>query len=386
LRSPSARARPVRTTRRAVIVSQPSSEGVAVCVKDLAAAAVNAGIDVTVVCPAGGQLPGWAEQVGASWVDLAMARQPSVADPRHVVRLRRLMVGADLVHLHSSKAGALGRLALLTLPRRRRPASVFTPHAWSWLAGGRLSPLYKAFELAMSGVTDAVVAVSVAEAAQGARSFGRGRGAAIRVIANGVDLQRFNPDGAVAARPADPLIVCVGRLARQKGQDVAIRALHQLSAPNARLRLVGPGDAVERTILEALAAHLGVGDRIEFYGPSSDPAAHMRAADVIVQPSRWEGLSLTMLEAMACGAAVVASEVPGSELLAGAGVVVPPEDPTALARAIDWVLGDASRGRRLGLAARRKVEIEADLSLTLAANLDLWDELVAARRESSERR
>jgi glycosyltransferase involved in cell wall biosynthesis len=355
---------------------------VAVCVKDLARAGVAAGVDVTVVSPPGGELPDWARQVGASWIELAMSRRPSASDVGHLVRLRRLLVGVDVVHLHSSKAGALGRLALLTLSRRKRPSSVFTPHAWSWWVGGRLGPLYKGFERAVSGVADAIVAVSGAEAVEGARALG-GRGAAsIRVIPNGVDLQRFSPRGPVAPRAADPLVVCVGRLSHQKGQDVAIRALALLAVPSARLRLVGGGDAGQRAALEALADRLGVGDRVEFHGPSADPAAHMRAADVVVQPSRWEGLSLSMLEAMACGAAVVASDVPGSELLtAGAGVVVPSENPQALAGAIGAVLSNQSHAHQLGLAARGRVEREANLLVSLAANLDLWDEIVAAHRE-----
>ena len=89
-------------------------------------------------------------------------------------------------------------------------------------------------------------------------------------------------------------------------------------------------------------------------------------------------MSLVFLEAMASGATIVVSDVAGSEVVAGAGVVVPREDPDALARAIDQLLSDPHRRKRLGAAARRASK-SYDLDTTLERNLDLWSTLAHRR-------
>ena len=117
------------------------------------------------------------------------------------------------------------------LRRRQRPMIVFTPHAWSWSVGGRLAPLYRTIERLLGRRSDAIVAVSEAEAEQGRAVLG-GAARNMSVIVNGVDRDRFSPVGPSAERdPSVPLIVCVGRLCEQKGQDIAIRALSRLREP-----------------------------------------------------------------------------------------------------------------------------------------------------------
>src|SRR4051795_6435338 len=97
---------------RALLVSQPTSEGVPVCVAALAAAAVDAGWDVRVACPADGPLQEWATAGGAEWIDLPLRREPGVGDLAQIRRVHSMLPSADIVHLHSSKAGAVGRAAL----------------------------------------------------------------------------------------------------------------------------------------------------------------------------------------------------------------------------------------------------------------------------------
>ena len=366
-----------------LIVSQPVDYGVAVFVGQLTAAAVAAGHRVTVVSPGPdhGPLAGWVRRAGADHRILNMARSPAVRDVFDLVALRRLQRGRDVVHLHSSKAAALGRVAALTLGRRRRPAVVVTAHYWSWLVGGRWASLYRWIERRLARRCDAIVAVSEGEAKEGRAVLGAS--APIELISNGVDRDRFSPDGRPADRDHDvPLLVCVGRLSRQKGQDVAIRALARSNDRTARLRLVGAESAEgERARLEALAGSLGVAGRIEWRGAVEDTGPEYRAADVVVAPSRWDGLSLALLEAMASGATIVASEVNGSESLGDAGVIVPPDDPEALAEAIDRLLEDAPRRRRLGEAARTRSG-SFDLATTMQRNLDLWSGLTIGSAEA----
>jgi glycosyltransferase involved in cell wall biosynthesis len=132
--------------------------------------------------------------------------------------------------------------------------------------------------------------------------------------------------------PADaPLAVCPGRLTRQKGQDVLLAAWPAIRrrCPAARLVLVGDGD-----LAEPLRARAAPG--VTFAGAVDDVRDWLTAADLVVLPSRWEGLSLVLLEAMACGRSVVVSDVPGlgEALGPGTGECVPAEDPAALAEAV----------------------------------------------------
>ena len=369
---------------KVLIVAQPTEYGVAICVRQQAEAAVAAGHEVVVACPdeSRGPLAGWIAETGAEHVVMNLRRQPGLADFGAVSRLRRLSRNRDIVHVHSSKAGAVGRIAVTTLPRKQRPAVVFTTHYWSWQVGGKLAPLYLWIERLLAPRTDAIVAVSEQEAEEGRASLGGGADR-ITVIPNGVDREHFSQEGEVADRSDDPLVVCVGRLSKQKGQDIAIKAMSMMENQQARLRLVGdeypPG---ERERLQNLADSLGVADRIEWWGKVADAAPQFRAADVVIAPSRWEGMSLVFLEAMACGSAMIVADVAGSQALGSAGVVVPVEDPESLAKEIDALLADPAGRRQLALAARER-SATFDLDLTLNRTLELWAEL-AGRRERSQ--
>ena len=356
-----------------LIVSQATSEGVAVCVRDLIEAAVSSGYHVTIACPATGNLAAWATERGAAWERLEMRRSPHHSDIAAIVRVRRLARKHSLVHLHSSKAGTVGRLALASLGRRR-PPSVFTPHGWSWLVGGWLSPLYRIIERILLPVTSAVVAVSAEERSTGLNALGIGA-ARIRVIPNGVDISRFAPDGPVATRTDEPLLVSVGRLSYQRGPDTAVAALALMRTPEARLRLVGEGDDLPS--IERQVRALGLTARVELPGFRPDPAPDLRAADVVMIPSRYDGMALVLLEAMACGAAIVATDVAGASALDGAGILVPPADPEALAAAADELLADANRRQSLGRAARTRVVQHYCLRRSIDDTFRLWRELGA---------
>jgi glycosyltransferase involved in cell wall biosynthesis len=356
---------------RILIVSQATTDGVAVCVRDLVQAAVNNRYEVTVACPSTGNLAAWVQERGAAWERLDMRRSPHPSDILAVARIRRLARASNLVHLHSSKAGVAGRLALASLGRRR-PPSVFTPHGWSWLVGGRLAPAYRLIEWLMIPVTTAVVAVSDEERSLGQAVLGS-RAARIEVNPNGVDLSRFCPRGPVASRPGEPLVVCVGRLCHARAPDVAVAALALMRTPAVCLRLVGKGE--DQAAIENQASELGLTGRVELAGFRPDPAPDLRSADVVVVPSRYDAMALVLLEAMACGAAIVATRVPGSAALGGAGEIVPVDDPGALAEAVDALLADPARRRLLGLAARDRVVEQYSLQSSLEGTMGLWRRL-----------
>jgi glycosyltransferase involved in cell wall biosynthesis len=365
---------PAPPSRRVLLVSQPTVGGCAVHVRDLARHAAAAGWDVTVACPTDGSLAGWLADDPVRVVPVAMTRSPGPADVGAVRALRRLVAAADVVHLHSSKGAAVGRAALALLgPRHRRPGSAFTPHGWSWWVGGSLAPAYRLVERALAGLTDVTIAVSEEERRHGEAALGPRAARRLRVIGNGVDVDRFSPDGPVAPRRGAPLVVCVGRFDYAKGQDRAIAVLAALRSPGARLRLVGDGPA--RAALAAAAGRLGVADRLELAGTIDDVAPHLRAADVVILPSRWEALSIGMLEAMACGAPVVGFPVGGATQLDAAGRLVPDGDVAAMAAAVDALLADPAARRELGTAARQLVLDRFRADRRRDDVLEVWEEL-----------
>jgi glycosyltransferase involved in cell wall biosynthesis len=292
-----------------------------------------------------------------------------------IVRTRALLADADIVQLHSSKAGAVGRLAAATLTRRRPPI-IFTPHGWSWFVGGRLGPLYKRFERWAARRADVITPVSALELAQGLKILGGE--AKFKLMENGVDLVEYSGIGDTAPRSVDPLLVQVGRLAAQKGQDRSIRALALLSDKRVRLRLVGDGP--EHQALAKVAQACGVAERVEFVG-ASDPRPHLRAADVVVLPSRWEGMSLVLLEAMAVGKAIVHSNCGGSDVLRGCGVLIEHrDDEVSIAELVchlSRLLDSPSERVELGRLARQRVEERHSLSRVTSGYARLWDELAS---------
>jgi glycosyltransferase involved in cell wall biosynthesis len=188
----------------------------------------------------------------------------------------------------------------------------------------------------------------------------------IRTIRNGV------PDLGLVSRPSPPAgaIAVVARLDRQKGIDVLLDALAEV--PDASAVIVGDGP--ERGALVAQAAALGLSGRVTFLGWRDDVRAQLESVDVLVLPSRYEGLPLVVLEAMLAGVPVVATEVGGlRECIEPerTGVLVPPGDPRALAAALRRLLGDADRRERLAAAARE----EAVRRFTAKAMADAYERL-----------
>jgi len=188
----------------------------------------------------------------------------------------------------------------------------------------------------------------------------------VRIVPCGVDTTLFRTRGPAAPRGDRFRLLTVGRLVERKGVATVLRALAELvPALDAELVIVGgPGSAglatdpeVQR--LTALAARLGIADRIRFTGrlPAPQVAAHHRAADVVVATPWYEPFGLVPLEAMACGRPFVGSAVGGllDTVRDGEnGLLVPPRDPTALVAALRLMAADPALRARLGAAARRR--------------------------------
>jgi glycosyltransferase involved in cell wall biosynthesis len=168
------------------------------------------------------------------------------------------------------------------------------------------------------------------------------------------------------------LVVAVGRLVEQKNHELAIRAIAQV--PDATLWVVGDGPL--RSKLEHLATELGA--PVVFTGVRRDARALMGAADAVVMPSRWEGLPLTALEALASGTPLVATSVRGLRELVtdGENALLVPEEPDALAEALRRVLDDRELAARLSEAGLRVEGAGSDAAL-VESFLALYERLAA---------
>ncbi len=227
----------------------------------------------------------------------------------------------------------------------------------------------RSWEQAAARWTDVILCVSESERLEGERAGLRARW---RVVPNGVDLNRLvaaTEQDRIAARARlgegeGPLVVCVGRLSKQKGQDVLLDAWARVLqvVPSARLVLVGEGP--ERPTLERRRVA-----GVHFAGERADVADWLAAADVVAMPSRWEGMSLVMLETMAVGRSIVATDVAGvkESLPQGYGGIVPTEDASDLAAAVVERLIDPKLRVVEERTVRRLVERNHDLRRTLAS-------------------
>jgi glycosyltransferase involved in cell wall biosynthesis len=305
--------------------------------------------------------------------DGPLARQGAFADWLHERRIA-------LVHTHSYKPNLQARLQAAALGPVGLPlvAHYHNQYDNKWQADGSL-PL----DRRLAERSAALVACSAAVASHIQDRLGLGAGRVL-VVPNGVDAERFHPadprGGRLAARQrlaaplgisaddptlaTQPWIALVGRLCRQKGQDLLLRAAARLRTahPDARWLLVGSADdSASRDDLLALAQALKLPpDRVSLPGHVQDMPSLYQAIDLLAAPSRWEGYGLMLVEAMACGTPIVASragaipEVVGDDRPGappgppGPASLVAVDDVDALAAALDTLLRDpalrAARG------------------------------------------
>ncbi len=350
-----------------LMVSQPTVAGVAQCVRDWASGLRDRGWRVEAACPADGWLH---ESLTADGIvtHLWQSQRSPTAGLRQESRdLSKILtaVDPDVVFLHGSKAGLIGRLVL-----RGKSPTAFAPHSWSFEAvTGSVGAVALRWERFAARWTARFVCVSEAERDLGLRSRINGRYVVAR---NGVDLQALAPRAdrsalrqALGIPEATEALVCVGRLCEQKGQDVLLRAWPDIRTPQRSLTLVGDGP--DRTALE----HLAPTDGVVFTGDVERARAldWMAAADLVLVPSRWEGMALVPLESLAQGTPVIASDVNGSReaITDEVGGLCPPDDPTALAAVVNrWLDATAGRADEIRQACRERVAGDFDLRATIA--------------------
>lgn len=300
--------------------------------------------------------------------------------------LRR--AGYTVVHTHTSKAGFVGRLAAKLAGV---PVVLHTVHGFAFHEES--SPftirLYAAMERLAAHAADCVVTVSEFHR-EWANRLGIGNVDKVVAIPNGISAERVRPSRSRAAMRAaldidghECVILSCGRLAPQKGLEYLLQAV-----PLLRSRLTRPpkvllvGDGPARGGLETLAKNLGVLQEVRFLGFRSDIGDLLEAADLVVLPSLREGLSITLLEAMAARKPIVTTSI-GSNLevtqRGAAALLVPPKDARALAEAIVRLASTPTEADRLAEAAFARYTANYTEERMLNGYLDRYQQLLGRR-------
>jgi starch synthase len=302
---------------------------------------------------------------------------------------------ADLVHSHTWYANLAGHLASLRygIPHVMTVHSLEPLRPWKaeQLGGGYALSSWAEKVAATSAA--AVIAVSDGMRADVQAAYPDIPAERIRVIRNGIDTTEYAPDDGTdvlvkhGVDPSRPYVIFVGRITRQKGLPVLLRAAASLDESAQLVLCAGAPDTPElATEVADLVAGLQASRTGVIWIPEMLPKASviqlLSHSLAFVCPSVYEPLGIVNLEAMACGTAVVASRVGGIPEVVDDGVtglLVPPDDPAALAQALNALLRDPARSRAYGAAGRSRAVGEFSWTTVAAATTALYAELVTPR-------
>jgi len=328
------------------------------------------------------------ERAGIEVKIVEMKRSISpISDLACLWRLFLLMKGDhyDIVHTHSSKAGFLGRIAAKMAGTK---VILYTPHGLYFLGQrGLRKRFYLSLERFAGLFTDKLIAVSQSERAEviNNKIIDADK---VTVIENGINLRTFdfetNPDTKqeLGLDPNAPIVGTVSRFSMQKDPENLIMAIAQVVQAAPETQFVWCGNGELREGIESLTTKLGLHEHIIFTGFREDVLKIVAQFDICVISSLFEGLPYTILEAMALRKPVVATDVTGSRdvIIDGrTGLLVPPQDPDALAQAILCLIRDREMAREMGNAGRKLVEERFGLDQMVIKTEQLYENLLKER-------
>jgi alpha-maltose-1-phosphate synthase len=303
------------------------------------------------------------------------------------------VTGCDLVHSHTWYANVAGLLAgrSLGVPHVMTAHSLEPLRPWKaeQLGGGYAISCWA--ERAAIESADAVIAVSAGMRSDIAATYPTVDEARIHVVHNGIDVTVFHPTdqpdvlAGYGIDPDRPIVLYVGRITRQKGLSDLLTAADAITGDAQLVLCASAADTVElqrevETRVRELGASRGSVIWISEPVPRSDLVVLYSHATVFVCPSTYEPLGIVNLEAMACATAVVATKVGGIPEVVDDGVtglLVASHDPTALARAINELVGDPDRATALGRAGRKRAEAEFSWAAVADRTLDVYAAVLA---------
>jgi lipopolysaccharide/colanic/teichoic acid biosynthesis glycosyltransferase/glycosyltransferase involved in cell wall biosynthesis len=301
----------------------------------------------------------------------------------------------DIVHVHTPVAAALGRVAAWAA---RVPVVIYTAHGFyfhdNMSRWARRLVIW--LEKLLSSVTHLVFTQSQEDATNAVKEHICPEDK-VMYIGNGVDIESFTADSQEARMklglsPQDKVVGFVGRLVGEKGILELIEAMHRVvrTIPEAKLMIVGDKldsdrDGKTRQVISKLQAQDDLASRILFTGFIDEVPRAMAAIDLFVLPSHREGMPRTIVEAMASGKPVVATNIRGcrEEVVPGTtGLLVPVKDPTALATAIISLLSDPKFARQMGDEGRRRASELFDERIVLERQVRAYAEIATKRLAS----
>ena len=321
-------------------------------------------------------------------------RADPFAQARAILALARSLHAdpPDLIHTHTPVGGLVGRAAAV-LAGQRRIVHTFHGLPFHDDRRGPVASVFLAAERLLARRTTFFFSQAAGDAARAVR-LGIARERDLLVIGNGIDLGRFQPSAAArsAARaelgvgPGTVVVATVARLVREKGLlELADAALALRGRADLAFLLVGTALPSDRDgVAEALATHAvtaALGPRWRLLGQRADVERVLAAADVFALPSHREGLPRSVIEAMAMGLPVVASDIPACRELVRdgeTGLLVPSGDAPALAAALGALAGDAERRARYGTRGREIAREAYDERRIVARELAVFERLMAA--------
>jgi len=335
-----------------------------------------------------------------------LSTAPGVDEFAHALEEREIAV--DRVHEVDSRWDVRGMLGTWSRLRRLKPMLLHLHHVWpaadrylpslaraagvthlvvtEHIVGRAHSDGQRALKRQELDHADAVTAVCGAVADSLVRDYGVPR-TRVRVVPNGADLPDELEERPAARKLRDrmgvgmfkPLWVCVGRLEEQKGHAVLLEALAEIKRRGLDFVVAIAGDGSLRAALEKKTHELGLESRVHFLGQVDSVGPVLLAADAVVLPSRWEGLPLTLLEALARSRAVVASRVGGIPEVIEDGVhgrLVPPGDAAALAAVLEDFHKKPDAAQRLGAEGAERVRIEFTWPRVVESFEAVYDEVL----------
>jgi glycosyltransferase involved in cell wall biosynthesis len=346
--------------------------------------AIAGGIDkrtyeVHVACEEKGFLVDKLKQQGIPHHTLEMSNRP---DPRSFLHCHRLLrrLKPDIIHTHGGTAGVVARVVSIGSFKGKR---IHTYHGLHYLheRGKLRNRVFCLADRILRRATDRLVCVAESDRVLGKR-FGVVDPSKTVLIRPAIDVHQFKVRDVQDARRRDERFVVgtIGRMHVQKGHRYLLDAavLVRRDAPEVVFSIVGEGEL--RVELEKIIRDLELQSVVVLHGARTDTSEVLASFDCFVLPSLWEGLPIVMLEAMASGVPVVATDVDGVREAVENGkeaLLVPPGDPEALARAIREVRDSPEWADRLARQARNKVESAFDLGRMLREIEQLYDEVLA---------
>jgi glycosyltransferase involved in cell wall biosynthesis len=309
------------------------------------------------VSPDGGTVAQRLRALGHAAEEIDMAKGWKWSSLLQLIRLIRTY-RPTIVHCHGFRAGLYGRLAAkLSSPKIKTLLTVHGFHFYYSRSRWKRT-LHMTLERLLKPLTDHVIAVSMTDWRHliECKLVVRARS---RVILNGIPLAA---PAVKKEKSEGPIIATVARLHHQKGVSYFLDAVPEIlrSYPDARFQIIGDGP--ERAVLEQKAHEMG--SRVQFSGNRDDVADLLASADVFVLASLWEGLPLSLLEAMRAGVPVVATDVDGNRDVVQHGVsglLVPPKNGMAIAKAVTRILADPIFAK--GIAGRARIRLSEEFSL-----------------------